>query len=873
VSAPQIVSQVVYLAIFVVVAAEAIRRPRRSSIDAALFFGDIALLVGLGAASAIVGLVLTPILFWLAIVTVLALPLLLLRLADDYAGVPPSLLWATTAGFALGGFALGAFAPPYPPPISLTVGAYFILPLVASAVIFTREAIRLVGLNRIRMASVAGGTALLVLTTASSVGRNLDPGAASLAAAVGTLASLGSALAYVLAFAPPRWLRRLALGIRLRPFLRAVTRLADVRDLDDALGRLERATAAAIGAPDAAIRVGADPEDPVAAVVLRAGQPTVVATPTQARRSLARVIQADRQTAVLGAPIRIGGTPFGVLLVHAQRAPLFGDDDLEFLALLADQAAIVIENAQLLAEVRRLSADETRRGAAVQARLATIVESSADAIIGKTLDGRVTDWNPGAERLYGYTAEEMVGRPIALLAPPDRPDEIPGLLERVTHGERIESFETVRRRKDASLVELVLSVSPIPDPVGRIIGAATIARDVSEQHAAARQRAALEGRLRQSERLESIGRLVGGIAHDFNNLLAIVLNYADFIAERLGPDDPIREDLAQIQGAAERATTFTRQLLTFARRDAVRPEELDLSELLRGVQALLRRTLPESIAVELQLAPDVWVVLADRGQVEQLLLNLVVNAGDAMPNGGTLLLRTRNERYDEASAVQHADLRPGSYVELTVTDSGHGMTADVQARAFEPFFTTKAPGRGTGLGLSTVYGIVQLAGGRVSIYSEVDRGTSVRVLFPAIEARVASASPLEPKTIPTRGGATVLVVEDETGVREAARRILEGHGFRVLAVSSADAALKAFDATTEPIDLLLTDMVMPGLSGQELAERLRAISPNLRIAYMTGYSEELVSRNRVLDGPLLQKPFTREPLLAAVALALRDEDR
>jgi nitrogen-specific signal transduction histidine kinase/CheY-like chemotaxis protein len=399
-------------------------------------------------------------------------------------------------------------------------------------------------------------------------------------------------------------------------------------------------------------------------------------------------------------------------------------------------------------------------------------------------------------------------------------------------------------------------------------------RDLTERRASEQVRDTLEARLRQSERLESVGRLVGGIAHDFNNLLAIVLNYSDFIARRLAPGDPNHDDLAQIRAAGERATRLTRQLLTFARRGPVHREDLSLNTLIEQLRDLLRRSLTESITIELQLAEDPWSVHADHGQIEQLLLNLVVNAGDAMPNGGRVVIATANVEYDDDSARQHPDLRPDRYVQLTVTDTGVGMTKEVLDRAFEPFFTTKGQGKGTGLGLSTAYGVAQQAAGSIALYSEVGKGTTVRVWLPASTSAEQHAPAPAPARAPARARpdgerGTILVVEDEDRVRDAAARILAAAGYDVIQSGRPDEALTLMGDSTKSLDLLLTDMVMPGMSGRELARRLREQRPGMRVIFMTGYSEELLQHEAGLpDDAIIHKPFTREPLLSAVVTAL-----
>jgi PAS domain S-box-containing protein len=525
------------------------------------------------------------------------------------------------------------------------------------------------------------------------------------------------------------------------------------------------------------------------------------------------------------------------------------------------------------AMIATVAAELTERQRA-EAQARGMLDSGLDAIVGMDERGVIIEWNPQAEQTFGWTRAEAVGARLADLIIPERyrTRHAAGLAlylrtgEGPVLGKRIE-MEALAR--DGHEVPVELSIAPVRTATGQIFSASI--RDLTRRREEEQLRAALEHRLRQSERLESIGRLVGGIAHDFNNLLAIVLNYSDFIARRLPPGDPSQDDLIQIQGAATRATTFTRQLLTFAKRGAVHAEDFDLTGLIEQLRDLLKRTLPATIVIELRLVAGSWSVHADRGQIEQVLLNLVVNAGDAMPDGGRLVIATSNLEYDEDSAAQHADLAPGRYVLLTVTDTGTGMPKAVLDHAFEPFFTTKDQGKGTGLGLATAYGVVQQAGGRISLYSEVGKGTTVRVLLPArvaTESVVPRVATLEAPA--ERATGTILVVEDESGVREATRRILASAGYDVLESARADEALALVRDTGTSLDLVLTDMVMPGMSGLELARLLRDARPGLRVIYMTGYSEELLDgRVGAPEDTVIYKPFTRQPLLAAVATALR----
>ena len=374
----------------------------------------------------------------------------------------------------------------------------------------------------------------------------------------------------------------------------------------------------------------------------------------------------------------------------------------------------------------------------------------------------------------------------------------------------------------------------------------------------------LEHRLHQSQRLESLGQLAGGVAHDFNNLLAVILNYASFAAKETIGNDAAQADIAQIQAAAERAAGLTRQLLVFARRETVQPEILDVNSVVAGVHRLLTSTIGEHVMLVVRAAPTLPGVRADRGQLEQLLVNLAVNARDAMADGGTLTIETGCAELDAEVARLHTEVRPGSYVELTVTDTGVGMAPDVAARAFEPFFTTKGPGAGTGLGLATVYGIVAETGGSVTLRSEVGAGTTVQVHLPAADAPAPAPVAQEPPRDLSGHGGTILVVEDEPALLEVASRILRRNGYSVLAAASGEDALAL--AADQDFDLLLTDSVMPQMSGRVLADHLAGLRPGLPVLFMSGYSEGILGPGRVLnDGvALLQKPFDEPTLLGRV---------
>jgi signal transduction histidine kinase len=410
---------------------------------------------------------------------------------------------------------------------------------------------------------------------------------------------------------------------------------------------------------------------------------------------------------------------------------------------------------------------------------------------------------------------------------------------------------------------------PRPVPVAGPAEIATLARRLNELGDAVAEKERLQLQLQQSRRLESLGQLAGGIAHDFNNLLAVILGYASFIERRAEPGSDDERDVGEVRKAGERATRLTHQLLAFARRETVRPKVLDLTGVVLEMELLLRRTLGEHVRLETALAADLWPIMADYGQLEQVLVNLAVNARDAMPGGGTLTLDTENVAADAAYVALRTGLAPGRYVRLRVSDTGVGMEPEVAARAFDPFFTTKPKGQGTGLGLATIYGIVTEAGGHVQIYSEPGLGTTFTVLLPATDA--APPSHREPGREPPRGaGETILVVEDEAAMLEVTRRLLDGGGYRVLTAGGGEEALRVGRDHQGEIDLLLTDVVMPGMLGKEVAMRVGELRPGIGVLYMSGYAQSVIGpMGDLANGhAIVDKPFTEAALLVRVAEAL-----
>ncbi len=503
---------------------------------------------------------------------------------------------------------------------------------------------------------------------------------------------------------------------------------------------------------------------------------------------------------------------------------------------------------------------ERKRAEENRVRLASIVESSEDAIISKTLDGIVTSWNRGAVRTFGYTADEAIGKAIGFLIPQDRLEEESQIIERVKQGEHVTHFETVRRRKDGKEINIALTISPIEDGAGMIIGFSKIARDITEQKG-------LEAQLRQSQKMEGVGQLAGGIAHDFNNLLTVINSYSDMMLGELDFSNSFfRNGIEQIKEAGHRAASLTRQLLMFSRQQVLEPKVLDLNEVVSNIGKLLRRLIGEDITQVLCLHPALGRVKIDPGQMEQIIMNLAVNARDAMPGGGQLTIETENVELDNAYACKHALVQPGPYVMLAVSDTGCGMDADTQARIFEPFFTTKGPGNGTGLGLATVDGIVKQSGGNVWVYSELGKGTTLKIYLPRVEK--TSELP-EPGAAPAElfpGSETVLLVEDDEMVRALAQAILERYGYHVLAARNVHDALRFAQEGPGQIHLLLTDTIMPVMNGPELAKRFRSIRPETKVLFMSGYTDKVISYTAALEPgtAFLQKPFTPQTLTQKV---------
>lgn len=484
-------------------------------------------------------------------------------------------------------------------------------------------------------------------------------------------------------------------------------------------------------------------------------------------------------------------------------------------------------------------------------------ENAKDAIYVHDLNGRYIMVNKAGEELIGYTRDEILQLRISDVVPRNCLDQIHERLKEKLTDHSLTIYEVEAIRKDGSRVPIEVSSRLIYEN-GVPVAVQGSARDISERKRAEEALRASQLQLQQSQKLEAIGQLAGGVAHDFNNMLTAIIGYTDLSLRRVGLENPIRRNLEETKKAAERAASLVRQLLAFSRKQILEPKVLDLNDVVKDMHKMLTRLIGENIKLATRLETELGSVKADPCQVEQIVVNLVVNARDAMPRGGRVTIETANVALDVQTASKHVSVKPGEYVMLTVSDTGSGMDQETQARIFEPFFTTKEVGKGTGLGLSTVYGIVKQSGGNIWVYSEQGLGTVFKVYLPRIDDATASTIARQEETHAPRGSETILLVEDEDVVRGLARKILMQAGYNVLDAKSGDEAIRLCQAHAGPIDLLLTDVVMPEISGKEVADRLLELRPSIRVLFMSGYTDEAIVQHGVLDANVkfIQKPFT-----------------
>ncbi|HTS66892.1 MAG TPA: PAS domain S-box protein [Candidatus Acidoferrales bacterium] len=526
---------------------------------------------------------------------------------------------------------------------------------------------------------------------------------------------------------------------------------------------------------------------------------------------------------------------------------------LGFLLAQAREHSEAFWNASIAAERERIRGSAQRRRAEEErASLAAAVEQSAEQILVTKADGTIQYCNPAFERVTGYGRNEVVGRNPRFLKSGKQDEAYYREMWATISAGGVWAGRFTNRKKDGSIYEAEGTISPICDASGKTTGYVAAMHDVTE-------RLRMEADLQQAQKMEGIGRLAGGVAHDFNNLLTVISGYGGLLESRLPEQDTTRLYVAEIKKAADRASALTRQLLTFSRKQLIRPKPIDLNVLVGDMHRILQRLLGEDIEVAITAAPSLGLVKADPDQISQILLNLTANARDAMPEGGKLIITTSNVEPDGSPLG-------GPAVLLAVSDSGIGINSEALDHIFEPFFTTKEKGRGTGLGLATVYGIVQQSSGIIEVSSEVGRGTTFQIYLPRIDAGLVAAQTDAPAPAAVRGSETILVVEDHDDVRQMIIASLESCGFQVLQAANGRAGFAVSAQFEGTIDLLLTDVIMPGITGKALADQLKLTRPGIKVLYISGYSGEVIAHRGVLDADVayLPKPFTPTALAAKV---------
>jgi PAS domain S-box-containing protein len=572
--------------------------------------------------------------------------------------------------------------------------------------------------------------------------------------------------------------------------------------------------------------------------------------PSDPRLDAMRDLVCQRGVAsVLFIPLAVEDGVLGSLCLGALQPRHFSPEEISLAWNVADQVAGALARAQL---------------AQAQKRLVTAIEQTADSVIITDAQGTVLYVNRGFEEVSGYSRAELVGQDVRALANGEHAAAAFDSMWATVGAGQVWRGRFTHRKKDGGLYTEDASITPVLDEGGAVVSCVAVQRDVTRQ-------LQLEEQYRQAQKMEAVGRLTAGIAHDFNNLLTGINGFAELARSKSAPGDPLAESLDKVLSSGWRAADLVRQLMAFSRKQLADPEVLSLNAVVADVDKLLRRVIGEHIALKTILAPDLWPVRVDSAQIEQVIVNLAVNARDAMPGGGHLTIETGNVVLDEDYTARHFDVPPGQYVVLAVSDDGIGMSGEVKAHLFEPFFTTKEPGKGTGLGLATVFGIVRGSGGHIGCYSEEGRGTTIRVYLPRVQGAAPSAVRRDESGDLPRGSETIFLVEDDASVRELAARVLRQQGYTVLEAANGAEALRLARERGEPVHLLLTDVVMPGLSGEALAEQLIQIRPGLKVLFMSGYTDDAISHRGVLEPGVsfLQKPFG-PPALARKVRAVLD---
>jgi PAS domain S-box-containing protein len=565
-----------------------------------------------------------------------------------------------------------------------------------------------------------------------------------------------------------------------------------------------------------------------------------------------KVPPPSRSSQLLGqfSPLLIPAIVFPLVLRIAQEQFLWSVVLVMVSFAAASGRLFVVQN-QLLASSLALQQS--------QQKLRIHFEHTPLAVVEWSPEFRVAAWNHSAEEMFGYSLQEALGKHGSFIVPPQFRPQVDQAWDDLINrkGGGLSTNDNLTR--DGRTIHCEWYNTPLVDDSGRVLGVASLVQDITEH-------VALEERLRQAHKMEAVGRLAGGVAHDFNNLLTVILGYAQILADSLSPGSREADSTAQIKSAADRASGITRQLLAFSRKQVLSPRVIDLNDIMLNLDSLLRRLIGEDIEVHSVPARDLGTVKADRGQIEQVIMNLALNARDAMPHGGKITLETSNALLDETYARKHQPIEPGRYVMLAVTDTGDGMTSEMQARIFEPFYTTKEVGKGTGLGLATVYGIVKQSGGYIWVYSEPNRGTSFKIYLPRVDQPAETLDAEKTSDRVQRGTETVLLVEDEPQLRQLTSSVLAHCGYKMLVAGGPEEGLAIFKANLRDIRLLITDVVMPGMNGRQLAAEILKVSPKVQVLYISGYTSNAIVHYGVLDAGLwfLPKPFTLSALVAKV---------
>ncbi|HKV99539.1 MAG TPA: ATP-binding protein [Vicinamibacterales bacterium] len=807
----------------------------------------------------------------------LSQPYFLLRLVRHFREVPRWLLTIVVLIIPSLTLVLVVWRPTEQNALMTTTQLYCAAIELYAATAFTHEARRTAGVTARRLVAASAGSWMLAA--------NNVYGALSLVPAISDaywfheLMIGGIGFSFFLAFATPRYLRARWQRLEQARYLSAAAdRTPEER------GRLAAAdlTQAAARSMGHSLAVVALRDEPAAtdAIVRAATLPSFVGLRlAPAGGLLGRAIASDAEqsgrldacepelaaaitglgASVLVAPISSTTTSWGAAVIVQRRGSLFPEDDLRLLGQFARHAATALDHARLIADAReRERRAAERRLREVESRMSLMLDSIKDyALFVLDERGRVAIWEAGAEHVFGYTSSEMTDEPAATLfdmSPPEF-DALISEAQRLGHADR----EGPCRRRDGSKFVGAMTIRPLQGEVGDPPGLVVVTHDVTAQRN-------LEARLQQSQKMEAIGQLAGGIAHDFNNLLTAILGYAEWLERSLASQPERKEEVGEIQRAAERAAALTRQLLAFSRHQISRPAPVNLSRLVMDLVPMLRRVIGEQVVVTQDTPVDIGAVLGDHNQLEQVVLNLAVNARDAMPRGGRLTLRTAMVQVDAVFAA--GELTPGRHVLLEVADTGTGIDRATLARIFEPFFTTKQYG-GTGLGLATVYGIVKQMAGAIRVESEVGRGTTFRLYFP--ETHEPEADKPEPVAgdIPL-GHETILIVEDDDVVLTFLRRALDRHGYRVLVAEHPTAGLALAKAYPDRIHLVITDVVLPGMTGLEFVREFASIQSAVPTLYISGYADAVLAREgtRPKASQFLQKPFSAAELLKRVRLVL-----